>query len=293
MPDITLMGATYPDVPAVELPKGGGGTAVFHDVSDTTAIASDVASGKLFHAADGTLVTGTASGGGGGAVKMGALRPDAELVKTWSYDGMMIADLGVEVPAYVASSSKTVKTTETLGTYVMDTADHNWLVLTRTLTIPIYSTDAVAKGREEYQYSSYAYEYVDIPDGTVHALVDPTKTAAVNRALVTMNGHIGLIHWSTATGIAAYNSTWYGIAQRETAPTSLKGTLTVKSPAIVMRGNGTYFSQTYWEAMTDCRIQYVIELYRTPKSADVDGWVLTSQALHVIDCAQSADHKLT
>jgi hypothetical protein len=224
---------------------------------------------------------------------MGALRPDAELVKTWSYDGMMIADLGVEVPAYVTSSSKTVKTTETLGTYVMDPADHNWLVLMRTLTIPIYSTDAVAKGREEYQYSSYAYEYVDIPAGTVHALVDPTKTAAVNRALVTMNGYIRLIHWSTATGIAVYDSTWYGIAQKETAPTSLNGTLTVKSPAIVMRGNETYFSQTYWEAMTDCRIQYVIELYRSPKSADVDGWVHTSQTLHVIDCAQSADHKLT
>lgn len=233
------------------------------------------------------------SGGGGGAVKMGALRPDAELVKTWSYDGMMIADLGVEVPAYVTSSSKTVKTSETLGTYVMDYADHNWLVLVRTLTIPIYSTDAVAEGREEYQYSSYAYEYVDIPAGTVHALVDPTKTAAVDRALVTMNGYIGLIHWSTATRIAAVPTNYYGIAQRETAPTSLRGTLTVKSPAIVMRGNGTYFSQTYWEAMTDCRIQYVIELYRSPKSADVDGWVHTSQALHVIDCAQSADHKLT
>ena len=29
--DITLMGATYPDVPAVNLPKSGGGTATFYD----------------------------------------------------------------------------------------------------------------------------------------------------------------------------------------------------------------------------------------------------------------------
>lgn len=62
--NITLLGASYSGVPSVVLPKTGGGTASFTDVTDTTAAAADVASGKLFHAADGTLTTGTASGGG-------------------------------------------------------------------------------------------------------------------------------------------------------------------------------------------------------------------------------------
>ena len=35
------------------------------DLTGDTATASDVASGKLFHLADGTIATGTASGGGG------------------------------------------------------------------------------------------------------------------------------------------------------------------------------------------------------------------------------------
>lgn len=65
--NITLLGASYADVPAVELPKTGGGTATFTDVTPTTAGAADVASGKLFFDALGVLTQGTASGGGGGA----------------------------------------------------------------------------------------------------------------------------------------------------------------------------------------------------------------------------------
>lgn len=57
--NVTIMGASYSDVPAVELPKTGGGTAKFTDVTDTTAVASDVATGKVFYGADGSQITGT------------------------------------------------------------------------------------------------------------------------------------------------------------------------------------------------------------------------------------------
>lgn len=62
---VSLWGATYSDVPAIEVPKSGGGTASFTDVTDTTAIASDVLSGKYFYTAAGEKTLGTGSGGGG------------------------------------------------------------------------------------------------------------------------------------------------------------------------------------------------------------------------------------
>ena len=68
--NITLMGASYSDVPAVTLPKTGGGTASFTDVTDTTAAAADVASGKYFYTAAGVRTQGTSSGGGGGGLTL-------------------------------------------------------------------------------------------------------------------------------------------------------------------------------------------------------------------------------
>ena len=61
--DVKIANITYSDVPAIEIPKATTGTALFTDTSPTTAVASDVASGKYFFTASGQLTLGSASGG--------------------------------------------------------------------------------------------------------------------------------------------------------------------------------------------------------------------------------------
>ena len=63
--NISLMGANYPDVPAVQLPQTGGGTATFYDInvvdnlnSDSSTDALSAKQGKVLNSGLTTKLTG-------------------------------------------------------------------------------------------------------------------------------------------------------------------------------------------------------------------------------------------
>lgn len=57
--NVVINGVTYQNVPKVQIPKSGSGTADFVDIADTTAAAGDVLSGKYFYTSGGSKTQGS------------------------------------------------------------------------------------------------------------------------------------------------------------------------------------------------------------------------------------------
>ena len=288
--DVLIAGALFPDVPSVQFPDSQQQWHSFTDVSDTTAAAADVAQGKVFYDASGTLTQGTASGGGGGgAPKLGVLRPDAELWKSWSYDKMLIADEGIAKPSY-STSTKTLKATSALETFEIDTANYDYMTCIRYLVTPTYNTQSDSAGKQWYYAGDTATEICQISAGVVHggAVAGPEVSPTTRNSVFNM-----VVSWSGADSLYIGTSS-YGFYCSSFAPSVSGNSMTVNSPGFYAAGNPTILNSTWWGRITDVRYQYVVELYRTPKNNQYfEGHSLKSQMMHAIACAQSATGKLT
>ena len=228
--------------------------------------------------------------GSGGAVKMGVLRPDAELVETWTMDQYAVADLELTIPAY-STTNATIRAGQNLDTYVGDPLAYRYFITARTLTIPVYNIATLAKGREEYAVEYGFYEWLYNPTGQMQTL-DGSKQYGVYSQILG-GGYGRELYWSSATGIGIYTSDAYCARQGLTAPTIASNkTLTIKSPNISIRGHATYLAQTFFEAIEDIRCQYVIELWRVPLTG-TDGWVLGTQMDSIFDDIKNNGGTLT
>lgn len=326
--EIMVAGAIYEDVPSVRLPDSHGTFHPFTDTSDTTAVAADVAQGKTFHLADGSAATGTAagatlvtksitangtysaedddadgysevtvnvSGGGGSAIKMGVLRPDAELWQRFTYDRWIVADEGVTIPAY-STTSQSLKASETIATITdVDTDEYSYYVLIRGLSIPKYvSGTANGKGKQIYHASSYNYE-LSVSDSQAIAPSGISYSGGAYGTTGSASGSV-LVYYSSSWACDVFLGTnaSYGCYQQHVVPSLSQTQIRLSSPNLKIRGNATGFTQTYWNALEDIRFQYVFEVYRAPNGGEYfDGFNLQSHLTHTLSCATSASGDLT
>ena len=246
------------NVPYVDLPKVGGGTARFWE-----------------------------------GLKMGVLRDDAELVKTWSSDSLIVHDDSVTLPAYATSATTIVASAALSGTYTLDYGNYDYFLLVRALAIPAYNTATPAKSRNEYAFLSGTYEITAFPAGTFKSLVG-NKSNGSRSVTLSVGALYRMLYWSSTSAVAAYTTTNYGITQVIVAPSVSGTTLTVNSPTLQFRGHSTYLTQAVYESITDIRRQFVLELYRAKKAdMNLDGWGIRQQAMHIVDCIDSNSHTLT
>lgn len=282
-------GKAYSPV-TVSVPTPAG----YADVTGTTASATEVQNGKVFVNASGVETTGTA------ALKWGVVRPDAELIGTKTYDAYWIEDEELTWPGYTTTSTTLKAATDMTPTISLDLANYHYYVVERALTIPTYSIDTIAKGRVEYQVCSTLYEIISIPGNTFQTLDGSKKYATRVTTIYTAGSCVKLLYWSSGTAFASYNSAAYGVATTMTAP-SLSSTssatpnLTIKIPALLTRGSTTYFVNTFMNAVTDVRTQFIADIYRVPIESDwgLSGWGVKTQMDHIVSCINTSNHKLT
>lgn len=288
--NIIFQGNTYNNTPAVQFPIAGSDSmAKFVDITDTTAVAADVVSGKQFYAADGVLTTGTYAPSAS-TVKKGVIRPDAELVDKWTMDSYAVADLGLTIPAY-STSNVNLRTEQDIEVYVGDPLTYRYFITGRTLTIPVYNIATLAKGREEYAIEYGFYEWLYNPSGQM-TTIDGSKEDGEFSQIIG-GGYGRELYWRNETSVSIYASNMYCARQSLGFPTiGSNKNLTIKSPAISIRGSATYLAQTFFEAIEDIHCQYVIELWRVPLTG-VDGWVLGTQMDSVFNDIANNRGKLT
>lgn len=236
--------------------------------------------------------------GGSTELKLGAIRPDAELVKKWTYDKLLVEDEDVTIPAYTTSQASLFSGANFAETVQLDLSTYDYYMTHRLVARIMYSSQSVGAGRLEYALQTGGVEIVMYPAGTY--FYGGPSTSAISTVQITGTAY-RLVYYNSSSSIDTQSpSTRYGVYTADTQFASvlsgystINPTLTARRPPLSIRGHSTYFSSTYWALIEDIRFQFVSELWRAPKTANIDGYAVKSQLDHIIACMNTQSETLT
>lgn len=264
-----------------------GGVAIV-DITPTTAVESDVASGKVFFKADGSMATGTKTDAGvsivttqdthGGdiititgtpVVPYNWIGEEAELLETYDMGTTALADTLYNgwTPS---TSAKTIKATSNLGTKALSMANYEYFIKWLADCKTVYNDGTTLKAavvRQCFEITQAIYRkpsnLTNLASGTdsqnncttlyTAPLMDYYNTSG-SRAL-TWTGSYGI--YIVATGSTFSSST------------SNSPTLTIKAPTYNARCNTSYFATGMASAVNQAASTITCKgyLYRSKKGA--------------------------
>ncbi len=226
------------------------------DISDTTAVASDVAQGKYFYTADGTKTEGTSTGGGGDNWTWMGKNPTK--VATFSNGKVFLKD-----SPYATWTPTTTKTTlvsaSNFPTQEINLSDHDYIIYYRWHTHFNYSGGTTPNYAIDDYYFNGAHVLFSYRN-SVHAFTDNTDFTSRASILGDTQG----IFYKTGQGINNYYGTSSGVFPSITIPSCSITSVTAKNFVINAQCNSSYFS-TYSASNVDQDTSYyewTIELWQ-------------------------------
>jgi len=243
--NIDLLGAQYPSVPSVLLPKVGGGTASFVDVTDTTVTAADVAEGKTFHLASGAAAVGTArdpvatiTGTYDASTKALALSTDGTIADWWGGIGYELMGQ-VEWSAAISSAANWPLTPTTSAQNL------TWTTSITTTANANATIDRIGKGYHGVTATLDfgTYNYVFFEDAFVHYEYTSPE-ASLGKVHTIYDGFTSVYFWGARPRIASGaivrpDATHYGTYGASVASASLIGYRTAAG-TFQLANNSTY-----------------------------------------------------
>lgn len=267
---ITLMGATYPDVPSVLLPKSSSGMAQFDDttIASNAATAADIASGKLAWV-NGSLLTGTGSGGGGGAYAWlgdGATKIDTKnitinLARDTSYDSWTASTTATAIKAASSSADYTLNG---------DFNSYDYCFVTKGFVQPVYVSGTPTTYRTHRVAQYYVTYYYGYPNSSTTSQVQ-TDTIGNVISLSSSSNFAVQVYYNSSGRLASRAATQCGPIYMSSYPTlsattvsNGQSTITYKLPAFNAKCDSSRFSTTRKGQVDSANTNYslVLEVYR-------------------------------